>query len=151
MIAICTTFVAGSFAQEQKKNEIPEGAKSAFATKFPKAQKVEWGIEKPGEFEAEFKLNGTKSSALFDAKGNLLETETEIKESELPQGIKASMAKDFAGYKFKETEKALDAKGNVTYEMEASKGKEEFEVIFDTSGKLIKKEKEKEENKKDKD
>ncbi|HAH25034.1 MAG TPA: hypothetical protein DCL77_14980, partial [Prolixibacteraceae bacterium] len=104
---------------------------------FPAAQKVKWSVEKPGEFEAEYKLNGVESSVLLDAKGNILETEEEIKEGELPQGVKASIAKDFAGYKLDEIEKATDAKGTITFEMEASKGKDKLEISFDSNGKLM--------------
>ncbi len=149
MLSICACFVLGSFAQAQKKDEIPAPAKSAFTAKFPKAQKVKWSIEKPGEFEAEFKLEGTEMSVLYDANGVLIVTEVEIKESELPQAIKATIAKDFAGYKLDEVEKATDAKGVVTYEMEAKKGKAEYELAFDSTGKVLKKEEKKEEKEKD--
>ena len=86
---------------------------------------------------------------MVDAKGNLLETETEIKESELPQAVKATMAKDFAGYKLDEIEKATDAKGVTTFEMEATKGKDKLEISFDLNGKLIAKEPLKEGKEKD--
>lgn len=148
-LIVCSFFVFGLSAVNQKDEKIPAAAKSGFAAKFPTAQKVKWGIEKPGEFEAEFKLNGVETSALFDEKGTLLETEAEIKESELPQSVKATLAKDFAGYKLDEIEKATDVKGVTTFEMEAAKGKDKLEISFDASGKLLGKEPLKEENEKD--
>ena len=132
-------FVAFSFAQKPKE-ETPTAAKTAFAAKYPTAQKVKWSVEKPGEFEVEFTLNKVATSALYDATGKLLETEGEIKDSELPQAVKATIAKDFAGYKLDETEKAIDTKGIITYAMEASKGKVKLELSFDTNGKLLSKE-----------
>ncbi len=105
-------------------------------------------MEKPGEFEAEFTLNGVETSALVDAKGTLLETEAEIKESELPQAVKATIAKYFTGYKLDEIEKATDVKGVTTFEMEAAKGKDKLEISFDASGKLLGKESLKEEKEK---
>ena len=140
MFSICAAFVLGSCFSQEKKEEISAAAKSAFAAKFPKATKVKWSVEKPGEFEAEFKLNGNGMAALFDAKGAFIETEVEIKESELPQAVKATIAKDFAGYKLDEIEKATDAKDVVSYEMEAAKGKDKLEIAFDATGKLLKKE-----------
>ena len=110
------------------------------AAKFPGAQKVKWSVEKPGEYEAEYKLNGIESSVQLDAKGNVLETETEIKEDELPLAVKTSIAKDFTGYKMDEIEKVADAKGAITFEMEAAKGKDKFEISFDVKGKLLGKE-----------
>ncbi|MDP4210024.1 MAG: PepSY-like domain-containing protein [Bacteroidota bacterium] len=150
MLLICVAFMTSGIVLAQKKETVPVSTKSTFATKFPKAQKVKWSVEKPGEFEAEFQLNGVESSALFDSKGTLLVTETEIKESQLPQTVKAAITKNFAGYKLDEIEKATDAKGAVSYEMEAAKGKEKLEISFDATGKLLKKEAVKEEKGKEK-
>ena len=137
VLFVCMALVVGVSAANQKDEKIPAAAKSGFAAKFPTAQKVKWGVEKPGEFEAEFILNGVETSALVDAKGTLLETEVEIKESELPQPVKATLAKDFAGYKLDEIEKATDAKGVASFEMEAAKGKDKLEISFDANGKLL--------------
>lgn len=140
MLFVCLALVTVVSATNQKDEKIPAAAKTGFSAKFPTAQKVKWGVEKPGEFEAEFTLSGVETSALFDVKGNLLETEVEIKESELPQAVKATIAKDFAGYKLDEIEKATDAKGITTFEMEAAKGKDKLEISFDANGKLLNKE-----------
>lgn len=148
-LLVCMIFVVGTYAKKTNE-ETPAAAKSAFATKFPTAQKVKWSVEKPGEYEVEFTLNKVESSALFDATGKFLEAETEIRESELPQLAKASLAKDFAGYKLDEIEKSTDAEGVTSYEMEAIKGKVKLELCFDANGKLLSKEplkKEKEEEK----
>jgi hypothetical protein len=148
MLFVCLALVVGVSAINQKDEKIPAAAKTGFAAKFPTAQKTKWSVEKPGEFEVEFTINGNPESVLVDAKGNLLETETEVKESTLPQAVKATIAKDFAGYKLDEIEKSTDAKGTVSYEMEAAKGKETLEISFDASGKLLKKEAVKEEKEK---
>ena len=137
VLFICIAFVIGVSAMNQKDEKIPAAAKSGFAAKFPTAEKVKWSVEKPGEFEAEYKLNGVASSVLLDAKGNVIENETEIKESELPQGVKTAIAKDFSGYKLDEIEKAIDAKGVTSFEMEATKGKNKLEISFDMNGKLL--------------
>ena len=76
---------------------------------------------------------------MFDATGKLLETETEVELSQLPQAVKTTITKDFAGYKLDEIEKATDAKGITTYDMEAVKGKDKLELIFDANGKLLSK------------
>ena len=151
LIALLIMFSSYAIAQEKKESpkpekqvNVPELVKKEFAAKYPKATKVKWGIEKPGEYEAEFDLNKSEMSVVIDEKGNVLEVETEIKEAELPQAIKATIAKDFAGYKIGEVEKS-DAKGVVSYEMEAKKDKTEFELVFNGNGKLLKKEEKKEE------
>lgn len=146
---VCVALVISVSAMNQKDEKIPATAKTGFATKFPAAQKTKWSVEKPGEFEVEFTLNGIATSVLVDAKGNLLETEAEIKESELPQAVKATIAKDFAGYKLDEIEKSTEAKGVTTFGMEAAKGKEKLKISFDSTGKLLGKESMKEEKEKD--
>lgn len=138
VLIVCSIFALGVSAMSQKDEKIPAAAKTGFAAKFPTAPKIKWSVEKPGEFEADFTLNKVKTSALFDAQGTLLETEAEIKESELPQAVKTTLYKDFAGYKLDEIEKVTDQKGSVTYEMEVAKGKEKKEVRFDMAGKIVK-------------
>lgn len=137
-ILVCLTFAVFTYAQKSGET-IPAAAKSGFSAKFPTAKKVKWSVEKPGEFEVDFTLNNVEQSALVDPKGNILETEVEIKESELPQAVKTSLAKDFAGYKLDEFTKATDAKGVITYEMQAIKGKDKLAVEFDPTGKLLSK------------
>jgi len=129
--------------KDGKEINVPAVVKSSFAAKFSNADKVKWSLEKPGEYEAEFEQNKVETSAVFDEKGTLLETETEIKESELPQAIKAVIAKDFAGYKLKEIAKAV-AKNITTYEIEVEKDKKTSELVFDANGKLLKNKEEKE-------
>jgi hypothetical protein len=100
ILTICVVYFGIIYGQEKSiKTEVPMIIKSAFDAKYPNAQKVNWGIEKPGEFEAEFVLNGVESSALYDSKGQFLESEIEIKENQLPQAIKNSISKEFVGYK----------------------------------------------------
>lgn len=150
LILLCVSFVMSTMAQETKKVDVPAAAKTAFAAKFPQAQKVEWGMEKPGEYEAEFVLNGVESSAVYDARGSLIELETEIKQNDLPQSVKTTLAKDFAGYKIGEIAKNTDAKGVVVYEIEASRDKKSYELVFDNTGKLTRKEESKEGNEEEK-
>jgi hypothetical protein len=144
ILIVCLFSLASVFGQKQAKVEIPAAAKSAFSAKFPKAADVKWSLEKKGEYEAEFKMNGSEVSAVFDEKGNLLETETEIKDSELPQAVKAAISKDLNGYKMEEIEKVVDAKGVTSYEAAGEKGEEKLEVKYDASGKLLEKKSEKE-------
>lgn len=145
LLAVLAVFMLNVNSQEKKETKkaekqvsVPALTKAAFAVKFPAATKVEWGIEKPGEYEAEFLLNKTATSALFDKKGTLLETESKMAESDLLPAIKSVLAKDYATYKIKAVEKN-EVKGVVKYEVVVEKGKKSSELIFDASGKLLKK------------
>ncbi|MDP4271730.1 MAG: PepSY-like domain-containing protein [Bacteroidota bacterium] len=144
LIIALSTFAVATNAQKSEKESkkqvnVPETVKKSFAAAFPKVVKVKWSIEKPGEYEAEFIDGKIESSALYDAKGKWLATETEIAQAQLPQAVKTSLAKEFAGFKINEVEQ-VESQAGISYEMEAKKGKTEYELVFDANGKLLKKE-----------
>lgn len=150
LIIALSFFVLNCFSNTAKEASVvvPAAVKQAFLKTFPKATNTEWGIEKPGEFEAEFKLNNVATSALFNKNGALLETETGMTLSTLPVAVKATLTKSFVGFKLQEIEKTT-VKGVASFEMIAAKGKENFELVFDLNGKLLKKEVVKKEDKED--
>ena len=118
-------------------DDVPAVVKTKFASLHPDIKKPKW--EKEGaNFEAEFEQNEVEMSLLFDASGNVLETETEIKVSELPKGVTDYCSKNFAGKKIKEASKIVDSKGTVTYEAEIGGA----DQIFDANGNFIKSQKE---------
>lgn len=58
--------------------EVPQAAMAAFNTTYQGATDVEWKTEKEDNkiiYEAEFKLNGKKIEAEFDANGNFIKEE----------------------------------------------------------------------------
>ena len=85
----------------EKPVNVPAMVKKAFAAQYPNVVKATWSVEKPGEYEAEFNQNKTVVSALFDTKGTLLETESKITESDLPQAIRSVLTKDYVAYKIR--------------------------------------------------
>ena len=104
------------------------------------------------DFEITFKEKGIEMSANFDATGKWLETETEMKASDLPKEVTASVAKNFTGYKISEIAKVETPDKGLTYEMDLKKGKDGYEVQFSPKGDILKKEvvkKEKKEDEKD--
>jgi Putative beta-lactamase-inhibitor-like, PepSY-like len=126
-------FATVSFAQKMQEKDVPNAVKAAFQKQYPTASDVKW--EKEGEkFEASFDLNKIDNSVLFDAKGNLLETEVEIELNQLPKTILDYVATNYKGQKIKEAAKITDAKGVLTYEAEI-KGKD---LIFDEKGNFLK-------------
>lgn len=118
-----------AFAQKIKEAEVPEVVKTTFSKKFPGAKVEKWEKEN-GNYEAEFDFNKIETSALFAAAGSLIETEVEIKASELPKTVSDYVDKNLAGKKVKEASKITDAKGVVTYEAEV----DEADYIFDEKG-----------------
>lgn len=132
-------------AQKIKEAEVPIKVKEGFYKKFPNFKAEKW--EKEGaNFEVEFDQTKTETSALFDASGNLLETEMEISVKELPKEALDYLAKNMPNKKIKETSKITDSKGVVSYEAEVNG----TDYIFDSIGNFIKKESEKDDSMGDK-
>ncbi|MEI8007062.1 MAG: hypothetical protein WCI48_12715 [Bacteroidota bacterium] len=77
--------------------------------------------------------------------------ETEIKESDLPKEVSASVAKNFAGFKISDVSKMDTPDKGVCYEMDVNNGKEGFEVTFSSKGDILSKHPLKKEEKEDKD
>ncbi len=120
-----------------KNMQVPENVQQSLKVLYPKAEEVKW--EKEGtNFEANFEVNDTEMSVIFDAKGTVLETETEIEKDDLPAAVKNALKKDFAGYDVEETAK-IEKNGKTTFEAQVKKGETKLDAIYNPDGKLIKK------------
>lgn len=120
------------------ESKVPEAAKQAFKQKFPDAKSVKWDKEE-GNYEAEFKLNGSEMSATYDSSGTWLETEALIKIKELPEAILQTIKSQFHGYETEEAEKVERASGDMIYEVEIEKDEQSLEVTFTADGKVVSK------------
>lgn len=124
---------SNSFAQKMQDKDVPAAVNTTFKKNYPAIKDVKW--EKEGDkYEASFDLNKIDNSVLFDAEGNIIETEVEIEVNQLPTGVLEYVKAHYAGLKVKEGAKITDTKGAVTYEAEI-KG---MDLLFDSSGKFIK-------------
>jgi len=137
LLVVAVMITSLNFAQKMQEKDVPAPVKNAFQKQYPTASDVKW--DKEGEkFEASFDLNKIDNSVLFDAQGNILETEVEIELNQLPKGVLEYVKANYKGQKVKEAAKITDAQGKVTYEAEI-KG---MDLLFDTNGKFIKEVKE---------
>lgn len=146
LVAALLMFSTCAFAQESVKDkeksinakDVPTIVKQAFQKDYPNIKKVEWNTEN-GFYEAEFTLNGTEASANYDKSGIKKEFEIGIKTEQLPSSVLSCIKSNYTGYKISESAKITDNKNVVTYEAEVKKGKEAFDLIFDVTGKFLKK------------
>ncbi len=130
--------VSSCQAQSLKESEVPAEVVSAFQEKFSQAKNVEWEKESDNELEAEFKHDGKEMSASFSNTGEWLETETEIKEKDLPRAVKDALKTQFVGYDIEESAQVSTPAQSEAYEVELEKGKATLEVVLDKSGKVLK-------------
>ncbi len=114
---------------------VPAVVTQAFTKDFP-GVKATWDTEDEN-YEAMFKLKGVEGSATYNNKGHRLETEMEIKTSELPAQVASYVAINYPGHKVTEGAKITDDKNVVTYEAEISKDGHKMDLIFDSGGKYL--------------
>lgn len=126
-----------------EKENVPGKVKTAFSQKFPNAKKVDWDKENGSEWEAEFRMNGKKYSANFDADGNWKETEYKIKKSEIPAAVSSTLENEYSGYEIEEAEISETPEGKFV-EVEIENDDQEMEILFDMTGNVVKKEAEEE-------
>ena len=126
-------------AYGQSEKNVPANVATAFSQKFPDASKVKWGKEGDKEWEAEFKMNEKDYSANFDNAGAWKETEYGITAKEIPAAVKATLDKEFDGYKAAKSEVSETQEGKI-FEFALSKGTEKLEAAIDASGKVLSKE-----------
>ena len=128
--AVAVSFTA--CGQKLKESAVPSAVKQAFATKFPGISAT-WEKE-DGAYEVSFKKNGHSMSQLINAQGVVLETETDISSTELPEQVRAYLEQHHKGSKIKETSKIEKADRSTIYEAEVN-GKD---LLFDDKGNFIK-------------
>ena len=138
VVLICLLTSLLGYSQKITPEKFPGIVKQAFAKKFPSTTDVKYEMEKK-DYEINFKVNGVEMSANFDATGKWLETETEIKESDLSKEISSSVVKNFAGFKISEVAKVETPNKGLIFEMDLKKDKEGYEVQFSPNGDVLKK------------
>ena len=111
--------------------------KTAFEKANPIATDVKWDKEKDGTFEANCKNNSVPMSFVYDAKGELLETETEIQISEFPIKVIEAIHKKFPKAIITGGDRIVSNKGVTKYEADLTIGKKQTEKQFDIDGNLI--------------
>jgi len=126
------------YSQKIIPEKVPSLVKKAFAKKFSDATDVKYEMKKK-YYEVTFKDNGDRMSANFNSKGEWLETETIINESDLPKEVSTSVAKNFAGFIISEITQIDTPDKVLNYELDLKKGKVGYEVKFTPKGEILKK------------
>lgn len=149
LFAVIFFFAAFSFssdAQRKSTLKVPEQVKTAFTKQFNGAVAKKWDKE-DGNYEVDFEMNGKKMSALFEANGNMIESEVAIDATEMPTAAADYIKANYKGKKVKEYAKITKRDGTVVYEAELKRK----DILFDADGKFLKKEKDEKDEKKEKD
>jgi hypothetical protein len=138
LLSACLLISFMGYTQKIIPEKVPAPVKQAFATKFPAATDAKYEMNKK-DYKVTFNDKGAGTCANFDPTGKWLETKTTIIESDLPQEVSASVAKDFAGFKISEVAKVETTDKPLFYKMDLNKGDEGYKVHFSPKGDVLKK------------
>jgi hypothetical protein len=145
MVLITMTFTAYG-----QKTDVPSNVKKAFEQKVSNAKDVEWEYDSEDKlWEVEYEIGKAEFTSAFDENGKWVETEKEIKFSELPEAVKAALKADYSDYEVEEVEFVETPEGKfyeVEVELEKDDEEVEFELLFSPDGKVVKKEQEKDDD-----
>ena len=134
---LCLSTTVGC-AQNIAQDKVPGFIQIGFKKQFPHAIKPQWEMEET-DYEVNFNNEELKFSAKYNKEGDWLETEQEIKKTDLPAAVKHAINKEFPDAELKETEKITYPNNKTVYEMEVKQDKQKFEVQYATDGQLLKK------------
>ncbi|MDN3492025.1 PepSY-like domain-containing protein [Winogradskyella bathintestinalis] len=123
-------------AQDLKMNEVPSNLMTNFQNTYKTASDVEW--EKEGmNYKVEFDMKKVEHEIWYTKDGNVVKSEMEVTERDLPAAISTAIKNDYAGYKIDGIE-VTEMENKKTYEVELEKGwTKEMKVIFDANGKVL--------------
>lgn len=141
-VSFVSLFAVVLAAQEKKvaKNEVPAPVLAAFAKAFPKAQAIGYAQEKEDGktlYEVESKEGTIHRDVTFEPDGKLVVVEESIEVKDLPAAVRATLGKEKG--KCALAEKLIRGEA-VEYEFHMRDGKNEFEVVIDATGKVLKRE-----------
>ncbi|WP_299156062.1 PepSY-like domain-containing protein [uncultured Christiangramia sp.] len=124
-------------AQELNNEDVPLNLKSQFEKEYPNASEIEWEIEN-GLINVEFDSEGKEQEIWFDEAGNIIKTEREIDEKELPDAIKSKIKNSYSEFNIDDIEMKKE-NDKITYEIELKKGWTKKILRFEESGAIIQK------------
>lgn len=128
----------------EEKLFVPSEILRVLKNAFPELDlsQVEWEWEIPHKiYEAEFTYQDSEYEVEITVSGHHLLTEKEISDEEIPAHIKSACKRKFRSWEIEEVEEVVYDNGDVYYEIELSKEKDEEdlekEVLFREDGLFV--------------
>ncbi len=150
------TSTAGTTSGRVKRTVQPsEKVQSIFVSKYPKATNpawekydvapdyVDWEITGWPAWDTSWYLvtfdnNGYNNYAIYDPKGDWMYSITEIKSTEVPAAVNATLVKEFPDYQVKSVSREND-KDREAYEIKMENGEDKMKALIDVKGNILKK------------
>jgi hypothetical protein len=128
-LIIASLVASASFSQKIDGTKVPDAVQQGLKNKYNNAQNLLW--EKVDSvYAATFIMDETNTRAEFSAKGTWMSTKWDFPMEYTPQAIKDYIAKNYAGYKLKETSVDEFPSDGKVYVTRINKKKECMDVYF---------------------
>lgn len=125
-------------AQTLTPEQVPGAVRQGLQAKFPTVKVAEWKIKSDKDYEAEFTLKGTEIAAKFDSTGKWLETESAVSRSKVPKTVRATVSKEFKGYKVVERQSVQRwNEERLVYELHLENASEIVKAQFAADGSIL--------------
>ncbi len=128
--------IFGITAIGQSSTTVPANVKEGFTKKYPTAYDPTWKQSDDG-WGAEFQMDGKNYRSNFDAQGNWVDSEYDLKSSDVPSNVRSTLNKEYEGYRIDNSYLSENAKGKV-YRFEVSKDGDQKTVKIDPNGNVVK-------------
>jgi len=115
------------------KEDVPEAVRISFADRFPGVTDVDWEMERPDEWEAEFDLHEMEYSANFSMSGEWLETEHEINTTNIPSEVVTLVSSKYKDPQFKKAE-VIESPLGQSFELQIKSDQENLTIEIDPDG-----------------
>lgn len=120
-------------------DSVPDMVKNKFLEIEPSAYSIHW-VNDGDIYKVYYKLKGKdKVTSYFDFNGNWMETETEIEVEELSAAVLQVLQIKFSEYEIVDIEIVNTSDGQVLYEVDLSKESKTYDILFDTTGRILRK------------
>ena len=126
------------FSQQITADKVPAAVNDAFTKKYPAATDVKYEMAKT-DFVVAFKDKEVGMYANFNSRGEWLQTETIVLESDVPKEVLTSVATNFVDYIITAVTKMDGPNDVVNYILDLKKGNEIIEIKFSPKGDVLKK------------
>ncbi|WP_203296264.1 PepSY-like domain-containing protein [Luteirhabdus pelagi] len=119
-IAVLALFATATVsAQDVMTNQIPQSIMDNFQKTYPNATDVEWEMDGMN-YQVEFDLENMDNEIWYSKDGNIVKSEMETTENELPSAVASTIKSKYGKYKIDEVE-VTEENGKKTYEVELDK------------------------------
>ena len=131
---VISLFTITAYSQKPDVRQVLAASTTPFQKGCP-GIKGNWEKE-TGHYEVSFINGGQVMSAVIDAKGTLLETETDIAVNDQPANVDSYVKVRFEGVRFKEAAGIIKTEGEIVHEVEVKKR----DVVFYANGRYLRSE-----------